>query len=93
MYFSKKGIVDDDTTLITIFLVSFNLQSSLQSAVCSLRSAVCSLQSAVCGLQSAVCSLRSAVCSLQISYTATVAVCSLGFSLLIGFHSNISNIP
>ena len=100
MYFSEQGNVDDDATLITIFLVSFNLQSSLQSAVCSLWSAVCSLQSpvcslqsAVCGLQSAVCSLWSAVCSLQMSYTATVAVCSLGFSLLIGFHSNISNIP
>ena len=55
MYFSEKGNVDVDTTLITIFLVSFNLQScclSLQSA--------CSLQSAVCSLQSAVCSLRSA---------------------------------
>ena len=50
MYFSEKGNVDVDTTLITIFLVSFNLQScclSLQSA-CSLQSAVCSLQSAVC---------------------------------------------
>ena len=74
MYFSEKGNVDDDATLITIFLVSFNLQS------------------AICSLQSVVCSLRSAVCSLQMSYTATVAVCSLGFSLLIGFHSNISNI-
>ena len=67
MYFSEQGNVDDDATLITIFLVSFNLQSCclMQSAVCSLQSAVCSLQSAVCSLQSAVCSLRSAVCSLR----------------------------
>ena len=55
MYFSEQGNVDDDATFITIFLVSFNLQSCclMQSAVCSLQSAVCSLQSAVCGLQSA----------------------------------------
>ena len=67
MYFSEQGNVDDDATFITIFLVSFNLQSCclMQSAVCSLQSAVCGLRSAVCGLQSAVCSLRSAVCSLQ----------------------------
>ena len=46
MYFSEQGNVDDDATLITIFLVSFNLQSCclMQSAVCSLWSAVCSLQ-------------------------------------------------
>ena len=46
MYFSEQGNVDDDTTLITIFLVSFNLQSCclMQSAVCGLQSAVCSLQ-------------------------------------------------
>ena len=50
MYFSEQGNVDDDATLITIFLVSFNLQACclMQSAVYSLRSAVCSLQSAVC---------------------------------------------
>ena len=62
MYFSEQGDADDDATLITIFLVSFNLQSCclVQSAVCSLQSAVCSLQSAVCSLQSAVCSLQSA---------------------------------
>ena len=41
MYFSEKGNVDDDATLITIFLVSFNLQSC-----CLMQSAVCSLQSA-----------------------------------------------
>ena len=35
MYFSEQGNVDDDATPITIFLVSFNLQS----AVCSLQSA------------------------------------------------------
>ena len=48
MYFSEQGNVDDDATLITIFLVSFNLQSCclMQSVVRSLRSAVCSLQSA-----------------------------------------------
>ena len=36
MYFSEQGDVDDDATLITIFLVSFNLQSCclVQSAVC-----------------------------------------------------------
>ena len=36
MYFSEKGNVDDNSTLITIFLVSFNLQSCclMQSAVC-----------------------------------------------------------
>ena len=36
MYFSEHGNVDDDATLITIFLVSFNLQSCclMQSAVC-----------------------------------------------------------
>ena len=64
MYFSEKGNVDDDATLITIFLVSFNLQSCcpMQSAVCGLQSAVCSLQSAVCSLRSAVCGLQSAVC-------------------------------
>ena len=44
MYFSEQGNVDDDATFITIFLVSFNLQS------CCLISAV---QSAVCILQSA----------------------------------------
>ena len=47
MYFSEQGNVDDDATLITIFLVSFTLQSCclMQSAVlCSLQSAVCSLQ-------------------------------------------------
>ena len=67
MYFSEQGNVDDDGTFITIFFVSFNLQSCclMQSAVCGLQSAVCSLQSAVCSLQSAVCSLRSAVCGLQ----------------------------
>ena len=76
MYFSEQGNVDDHVTLITTFLVSFNLQSCclMQSAISGLQSAVCSLQSAVCGLQSAVCSLRSAglqsaVCSLQMSYT------------------------
>ena len=37
MYFSEQGNVDDDATFITIFLVSFNLQSCclMQSAVCS----------------------------------------------------------
>ena len=39
MYFSEQGNVDDDATLITIFLVSFNLQSC-----CLMESAVCSLQ-------------------------------------------------
>ena len=46
MYFSEQGNVDDDATFITIFLVSFNLQS------------YCLMQSAVCGLQSAVCTLQ-----------------------------------
>ena len=48
MYFSEQGNVDDDATFITIFLVSFYLQSCclMQSVVCSLRSAVSSLQSA-----------------------------------------------
>ena len=41
MYFSEQGNVDNDATLITIFLVSFNLQS-----YCPMQSAVCSLQSA-----------------------------------------------
>ena len=41
MYFSEQRNVDDDATLITIFLVSFNLQSC-----CLMQSAVCSLQSA-----------------------------------------------
>ena len=52
MYFSEQGNVDDDATLITIFLVHsiYSLAAS-----CSLQSAVCSPQSAVCGLQSAVC--------------------------------------
>ena len=45
-YFSEQGNVDDDATFMTIFLVSFNLQS------------YCLMQSAVCGLQSAVCSLQ-----------------------------------
>ena len=46
MYFSEQGNVDDDATVITIFLVSFNLQSYclMQSAVYSLQSAVCTLQ-------------------------------------------------
>ena len=46
MYFPEQGNVDDDATLITIFLVSFNLQSCclMQSAVSSQQSAVCSLQ-------------------------------------------------
>ena len=48
MYFSEQGNVDDDATLITIILVSFNLQSC-----CLMQTADCSLQSAVCGLQSA----------------------------------------
>ena len=47
-YFSEQGNVDDDATFITIFFVSFNLQSC-----CLMQSAVCSLQSTVCGLQSA----------------------------------------
>ena len=64
MYFSEQGNVDDDATFITIFLVSFNLQSC-----CLMQSAVCGLRSAVYSLQSAVCSLQSAVCSLQMSYT------------------------
>ena len=52
-YFSEQGNVDDDATFITIFLVSFNLQSCcvMQSAVCSLRSAVCSLQMSYTGLK------------------------------------------
>ena len=41
MYFSEQGNVDDNATLITIFLASFNLQSCClmqsQSAVCSLQ--------------------------------------------------------
>ena len=41
MYFSEQGNVDDDATFITIFLVSFNLQS-----YCLMPHAVCSLQSA-----------------------------------------------
>ena len=51
MYFLEQGNVDDDATFITIFLVSFNLQSCclMQSAVCSLRSAVCSLQMSYTG--------------------------------------------
>ena len=51
MYFSEQGNVDDDAILITIFLVSFNLQSCclMQSAVYSLRSAVCSLQMSYTG--------------------------------------------
>ena len=63
MYFSEQGNVDDDGTFITIFFVSFNLQSCclMQSAVCSLRSAVCSLQSAVCGLRSAVCKCHTPI--------------------------------
>ena len=43
MYFSEQGNVDDDATFITIFLVSFTLQSCF-AASCSLQSAVCSLQ-------------------------------------------------
>ena len=42
MYFLEQGNVDDDATLIMIFLVSFK---DLQS--------YCLMQSAVCGLQSA----------------------------------------
>ena len=36
MYFLEQGNVDDGATFITIFLVSFNLQSCclMQSAVC-----------------------------------------------------------
>ena len=49
MYFLEQGYVDDDATLIMIFLVSFK---DLQS-YCLMQSAVCGLQSAVCGLQSA----------------------------------------
>ena len=49
MYFLEQGNVDDDATLIMIFLVSFK---DLQS-YCLMQSAVCGLQSAVCGLQSA----------------------------------------
>ena len=46
MYFSEQGNVDDDATFITIFLVSFYLQSCclMQSVVCGLQSLVCSLQ-------------------------------------------------
>ena len=80
MYFSEQGNVDDDATFITIFLVSFNLQSCclMQSAVCSLQSAVCSLQSAVCSMWSAFCSLRSAVFSLRSAVCSLrSAVCSL----------------
>ena len=51
VYFSEQGNVDDDATFITIFLVSFNLQSCclMQSAVCGLQSAVCSLQMSYTG--------------------------------------------
>ena len=59
----QGNVLDDDASFITLFLVSFNLQScSLQSGVCSLQSAVCILQSGVCSLESAVWSLQSAVC-------------------------------
>ena len=46
MYFSEQGNVDDDATFITIFLVSFNLQSCclMQSAVCSLQMSYTELQ-------------------------------------------------
>ena len=44
MYFSEQGNVDDDATFITIFLVSFNLQSC-----CLMQSAVCSLQMSYTG--------------------------------------------
>ena len=63
MYFSEQGNVDDDATLITIFLVSFNLQSCclMQSAVCSLQSAVCKCHTPsrlrVVGLKLALCEL------------------------------------
>ena len=69
MYFSEKGNVDDDATLITIFLVLFNLQSCclMQSAVCSLQSTVCSLRSAVCGLQSTVCKCHTPLPSDKIA--------------------------
>ena len=42
MYLSEQGNVDDDATLITIFLVSFNLQSCclMQSAVCKCHTPV-----------------------------------------------------
>ena len=72
MYFLEQGNVDDDATFITIFLVSFNLQSC-----CLMQSAVCSMQFAVCSLQSAVCGLQSAVCSLQMSYTGSKPKVSL----------------
>ena len=44
MYFSEQGNVDDDATFITIFLVSFTLQSC-----CLMQSAVCSLQMSYTG--------------------------------------------
>ena len=44
MYFSEQGNVDYDATFITIFLVSFNLQSC-----CLMQSAVCSLQMSYTG--------------------------------------------
>ena len=80
MYFSEKGNVDDDATLITIVLVSFNLQSCclMQSAICGLQSAA---QSVVCGMQFAVCGLQSAVCKchtplfLKDGYISLFSVC------------------
>ena len=56
MYFSEQGNVDDDATFITIFLVSFNLQSC------------CLMQSAVCGLHSAVCSLQMSYTDVRLEY-------------------------
>ena len=58
MYFSEQGNVDDDATLITIFLVSFNLQSC------------CLLQSAVCSLQSANVIYRESVWVIHMDYIA-----------------------
>ena len=63
MYFSEQGNVDDDATLITIFFVSFNLQSC------------CLMQSAVCGLQSANVMHRSKIDVANhscLGYTETV---------------------
>ena len=55
MYFLEQGNVDDDATFITIFLVSFNLQSC-----CLMQSAVCSLQMSYTDLKVPIISLRKA---------------------------------
>ena len=82
-YFSEQGNVDDDATFITIFLVSFNLQSC-----CLMQSAVCSLQMSYTGkLRGNVVFTTTAIC---IYFASLTLICKLLFIRRISLETKIS---